>query len=106
MGMYDSIFIKIKCPYCGKISEIECQTKELSCGLKRWYKGDNVRTSNFRYLYCLADCHSSECLKWEEDKVGYRSGFGRSFTVEVHIGNEGAVTGLYKLFFNEEGKAI
>ena len=51
MGVFDSIFINIKCPYCGKTSRIECQTKDTNdflC-LMIWNKGDYI-SDKFVYL--------------------------------------------------------
>ncbi|GAI09861.1 unnamed protein product, partial [marine sediment metagenome] len=28
MGLYDSIYLKVKCPYCGETSRMEFQTKD------------------------------------------------------------------------------
>ena len=59
--MFDSVKIDIKCPYCGKTSEMEAQTKELDCNLEVWKKGDFV-TDKFNELDCLTDCE--KCNKF------------------------------------------
>jgi hypothetical protein len=33
MGMFDTVVIKIKCPYCSKVTMTDCQTKDLDCVL-------------------------------------------------------------------------
>lgn len=96
MGMFDSVRINIKCPYCQKESEIECQTKELDCVMHSWKKGDYVGTKKHNYLTCIADCHSKECVDWRYEEIGYRSGFGRMFYVKVKLDN-GIVTGEYEI---------
>lgn len=96
MGMFDSAYIDIKCPYCGQKSEIECQTKELDCSLDVWRKGDFVGDKTLTHLDCIADCRSKECMDFEEKRIGYRSGFGRMFYVNVKL-EDGIVTGEYEI---------
>jgi len=84
MGMFDSICIDIKCPKCGKTSEMECQTKETECMLRTWRKGDNIGTTKFNYLDCLTSC----------DKCSKKG--GNYFYLNVHIVN-GIVTGTYMI---------
>ena len=96
MGMFDSVWIDIKCPYCENTSLIECQTKAVECMLEVWHKGDNIGTNQFNYLDCHADCHDKECVKWQDKEIGYRSGFGRGFYVRIMLLN-GVVTGDYEI---------
>jgi sarcosine oxidase delta subunit len=96
MGMFDSVMLKIKCPYCGQESEIECHTKELDCSLDVWRKGDFVGTEKLNHLQTIANCHSKECSDYEEKRIGYRSGFGRVFNVKVKLRN-GIVSGDYEI---------
>lgn len=99
MGMYDSVWLDIKCPHCGNESEIECQTKQLECNLDVWRKGDFV-TNEFNYLTCLADCLSRECTDWQNKDSGYVSGFGRMFYVKIFLLN-GNVSGIYEVIPSE-----
>lgn len=96
MGMFDSAWIDIKCPYCGQTSKIECQTKELDCTLERWEQGDFVGDKSVSHLECVADCHSDQCMAWQTKADGYRSGFGRMFEVIVIL-DEGVITGEYDI---------
>ena len=98
MGMYDSIYLEIKCPYCGETSEVECQTKELGCTLHKFSKGDSIGTNQYNYLECISDCHSKQCTDNEEKRIGYRSGFGTTFDVKVKISN-GIITGDYEITY-------
>lgn len=100
MGMFDSIAIKMKCPYCGKESLIEAQTKQLTCSLFRWVKGEYV-TKAVDHLDCMADCMQKECFEYTESRLGYYSGFGRMFTVRVFL-EEGRVTGEYEILKAED----
>jgi len=96
MGMFDSIYLTIKCPYCGQKSDIECQTKELNCTLETYWEGENIGTDQFNYLDCIADCQSKECVEWRDKNIGYHSGFGRTFDVRIYL-NNGFVTGNYTI---------
>lgn len=100
MGLFDSIMIDIKCPYCGQTSEMECQTKELKCELNRFHKGDDVDSHKFKFLECIADCRSDECMAESERRSGYRSGFGMTLDVKVKLDN-GVVTGSYDIIQSE-----
>lgn len=97
MGMYDSVKIKIKCPYCGEESEIEAQTKELDCTLEVWKVGDFV-SDKFNYLDCVADCLQPECKK--ASMLGYHSRIGRFFNVRIFL-KKGKVSGKYKITKDE-----
>lgn len=96
MGMFDSVYLNIKCPHCNNESEIECQTKDLDCNLEVWRKGDFVGTHKYNDLDCLASCQSVECMEWERQSAGYSSGFGRMFYLRVFL-NNGIVTGEYEI---------
>jgi hypothetical protein len=95
MGMFDSVKIEMKCPYCGEVSEIEAQTKELECNLDVWKKGDFV-TDKINYLECLADCVQPKCKEYVTKKNGYWGGFGRMFDVKISLDN-GKVSGEYEI---------
>jgi hypothetical protein len=103
MGMFDSIYLEMECPYCKKISEMEAQTKQLECELNIYRKGDSLKDCKLDMLFCYADCKSDECMDHELRDMGYRSGFGRAFDVTVFIDN-GVVNGNYEIntawFFN------
>jgi hypothetical protein len=74
MGMFDSIYLNMKCPYCGKDSEMEAQTKELEQELKVWRKGDHIGTDDYNSLGCTASCHSDECVDFIIKKRGTKVG--------------------------------
>jgi len=96
MGMFDSVYIDIECPFCGKISLLECQTKDTDCELNVWKKGDDTEYDNLEYLDCIADCHSRECKKRAFKKLGFSDGLGMVFDVYVIL-DKGIVTGAYKI---------
>ena len=96
MGMFDSIVLKMKCPYCGMTSEMEAQTKELNSDLDIWKKGDYIGTKKYIYLDCIADCHSNKCVNHENKRLGYVSGFGRMFDVKIFL-DKGIVNGKYEI---------
>ena len=95
MGMFDSVKIEMKCPYCGEVSEIEAQTKELECDLEVWKKGDFI-TYKLNYLECLADCVQPKCREYVTKKDGYYGGFGRMFDVKILL-DKGKVSGDYEI---------
>lgn len=96
MGLYDSIFIKVKCPYCGMEELTECQTKELYCVLQNWRKGQHVGDETISHLTCIVSCRSEECLEHEFKRIGYRSGYGRTYWLKVNL-DEGRITGEYEI---------
>jgi hypothetical protein len=96
MGMFDSIWITIKCSGCGKESLMECQTKELEQNLDKFYQGDFIGTDQFKWLWCKASCLSDECRQYEKENFSWRSGFGRMMDVKVFLEN-GCVTSDYKI---------
>jgi hypothetical protein len=100
MGMFDSIFIDVFCPHCGVQSKMECQTKELDCVLNVWRLGDYVGTKKYNYLNCVADCKSVTCLQKTNEDLGYSSGFGQMFDIEVFL-KDGIVTGNYNIILPE-----
>jgi hypothetical protein len=96
MGMFDSIYINVKCPFCGNESKMECQTKELECDLSVFEKGDFIGNSNIQKLEdCITDCHSKECVDFTNKEDGYVSGFGRVFRLDLLL-NNGVITGEYE----------
>lgn len=61
--MFDSIYLKVKCPVCGEEKERECQTKDLDCDLYRWAKYDNTGHPEFQSVECIVGCDSHQCGK-------------------------------------------
>ena len=55
MGMFDSAYIEVKCPQCGVIQEMECQTKDTECLLEVWHEGDLV-DRDLEKIWCIASC--------------------------------------------------
>lgn len=96
MGMFDSIYLNIKCPNCGQEAEIECQTKDLKCNLEVWRKGDFVGTLKYNNLDCIATCKSKECSEWERRQTNNKYSFGRSFYLRALL-NAGIITGAYEI---------
>lgn len=93
MGMFDSIYMDIKCPRCGKTSNMECQTKDLDCSLNRYQVGDTVPTDQYRYLHVNISCKSPECMQWEKDEYkGRVSGFGYTFFGKLYLGDSDSLT--------------
>jgi len=93
MGMFDSLYIQLKCPNCGDEGEKECQTKDLECGLNNYHVGESIGTRQFRWLDVSIRCHSETCQKWQEARDGYRSGFGYGWDGWAEIDEQGRITG-------------
>lgn len=80
MGMYDSIYLTLKCPICESEGEFECQTKDLDCELNVFRKGDDVGTDKHNYVDCISECGST----------------GRFFYLRAGI-EKGIITGNYEI---------
>lgn len=97
MGMYDIIQISFKCPYCGKKSHMEFQTKDLIKHLKVFKPGDRISEfdSNYDFISIIGACHSPECQS-RADKLACSiqhspSGFGALFSAKIRV-NNGIIT--------------
>ncbi len=51
MGMYDTIYATIKCPYCGEDTKVEEQIKWAERDLKHYTVGDNIKTIDGDGIY-------------------------------------------------------
>ena len=56
MGMYDTFYGEVKCPYCGETHEFEDQTKSYECSLENYHIGDYVDKGNTNYIYEFKWC--------------------------------------------------
>lgn len=100
MGMFDSIYMKVKCPFCGIEKVRECQTKDLDNNLERWNVGDNTGHPEEDKLDCIVGCEDgcgrkmrSEWLLPNGQRREYIS--GRHFYIFVKT-PLGLVTGEYE----------
>lgn len=93
MGMFDSIYMPAKCPRCGDESEKEFQTKDLSCCMDTYRVGQSIGTTQFRWLDGCIGCHSDACHKWQQERDGYKSGFGYIWDCWAEIDDGGRITG-------------
>ncbi len=90
MGMFDSIMLNTKCPYCNKETIRECQTKDLECNLSVYNIGDKVKTTE-KWLWSIAECKSENCLVPKT----YGS-IGKFFNLEIRV-KKGKITDKYKM---------
>jgi len=101
LGLYDSIYLKVKCPYCGEISKMEFQTKEGSCSMDTYRKGMIFDRGQFRKIYAYGSCQSLTCqFEAAKESVwtrGYYGGFSRSFDVIIYCDEKGKITGKFKI---------
>lgn len=88
MGMFDSIMLNTKCPYCDKEAVRECQTKDLDCNLDVYNIGDRVKTDE-KWLWAITDCDSETC-KTPEKRIG------SFFNLKIRV-KKGKITEKYKI---------
>jgi hypothetical protein len=95
MGLYDTILIEYKCPYCGQVSRVGFQTKDGGSGMYTFEVGDEF-DSQLKFVRAIGDCRSFVCqLEAAKEAVwtmGYYGGFSRSFDVTIDLDNEGKIT--------------
>ena len=104
MGMFDSIYVDIKCPFCGEESSMECQTKDLDCVCKNYQKGDTI-PEDVKHLDTRVQCLSSKCYfvpkKTEMTLSEFSAGIKRTlFDVRLFIENR-TITGKYEILKEE-----
>jgi len=51
MGMFDTFYGEVKCPYCNEIHEFEEQTKSYDCSMSGLLLGDYIDKGNTNYIY-------------------------------------------------------
>jgi hypothetical protein len=92
MGLYDSIHLDIKCPFCEETSEMECQTKQLDGEFNHYRKDDFIDSDDLENLECITEC--VRCLKssLSNDIVP------RVFFIMLNVGvKSGFITGNYEI---------
>lgn len=65
MGMFDSFYLKTKCPRCGIEKVREIQTKRFDCLLDKWKQGDEFYTRKIDFADAVIKCLEVWC---ESDK--------------------------------------
>lgn len=88
--MFDTIRLNIECPYCGEISRMAAQTRDLFC-VRREYEVDDKleeELDEISSVYAIAHCHSPICNGNE--------GFGKAFPLTINL-LRGVVTSNYKI---------
>ena len=51
MGMFDTFYGEVKCPYCNEFHEFEEQTKSYDCSMSSLLLGDYIDKGNANYIY-------------------------------------------------------
>jgi hypothetical protein len=94
--MVDIIYLNVTCPYCGEISRMDCQTKQLFCNGCLYEVGDPLPEELNFILSVLAVgcCNSAECKAFEAEQGRAN---GRSVRVKVYV-KEGLISSNYKIF--------
>jgi hypothetical protein len=102
MGLYDTIYLKFKCPYCGEISEMDFQTKDGDYCMNEFKIGDVFQKGQFRRIDAIGSCDSFTCqLESAKESVwtsGYYGGFSRSFDVYIYCDSKGRITNKFKIY--------
>ena len=66
MGMYDIVWVKLKCPRCGKTGWFDLQTKEGPRILAEYNLGDRFplkeKTHKNRLIWLLGNCPNCKCF--------------------------------------------
>lgn len=88
MGMFDTIYLTIKCPNCGITHEVDVQTKQLEQQLNEYRKGDKIKDNKIETLYCIGECQS----KWHSGDP--------FFDIKLKVKN-GIITGEYEIIKHE-----
>ncbi len=103
MGLFCSVTMPVKCPYCGTVETRECQTKEFGRSYRRWKIGDFVWLADDPdgELEFDAWCEQPSCRESRPLQDGRIVGDPRRFLVVVELVN-GIITGEYLVFKEEE----
>jgi len=51
MGMFDTFYGEVKCPYCNETHEFKVQTKSYDCSMSSLLLGDYIDKGNSNYIY-------------------------------------------------------
>ena len=105
--MFDSIYLDVDCPHCGKKHEVEAQTKDLDCELFVWREGDHIGSGtqywNITSLYCIASCDANKVSIKDMnpkpktlEEYANMSGTSEFFNLEVYV-DDCVITGEYKI---------
>jgi len=110
MGLFDSIYLKVKCPYCEEVSKMEFQTKDGECFMNTYKKGMIFDKGQFRRIDTCGSCESLTC-RFESAKesvwtMGYYGGFSRGFDATVYCDEKGKITGKFKIIKLTSHKGI
>lgn len=104
MGLFCSVTMPVKCPYCGTVETRECQTKEFgSREYKHWQIGDYVWLADDPdgELAFDAWCEQPACRESRALPDGRTAEGPQRFLVVVELVN-GIITGEYLDFKQEE----
>lgn len=86
MGLYDSIFLYIECPYCKHTNELKVQTKQLYNLLSILRVGD-FATTELEYINGIVGCTTDKCVV---------NGSSHYFNINIHL-KDGFITNKYDI---------
>lgn len=99
MGLFCSLMLPVRCPYCATLETRECQTKDLRgiYDYEHWKVGDDILATFPAELHCIAACDQPGCM----EEVTYHDGVsgerGKLFYVNVKL-DRGVITGEHEVF--------
>jgi hypothetical protein len=103
MGLYDSIYLRVKCPKCKQENLLECQTKDLGCSMEEYFIDDHIDTKSnglfseitqVKKVHCITECRSYECLEVVRMPDGKKEKKGYYFMLYLIL-RGGKITGEY-----------
>ena len=111
MGVYNSVYLKKRCPYCHEVSKMEFQTKDGKYIFMNRYKvGDKYDKGQFRRINAIGSCRSLTCQLEEAKesvwKYGYYGGWSRSFSAYIYCDSKGRITNKIKIYRLDNHKRI
>lgn len=110
MGIYDTIYLKMRCPYCKEVSEMDFQTKDGNICMHNYKVGDVFQNGQFRRINAIGSCNSLTCqLEAAKESVwtsGYYGGFTRSFDAYIYCDLKGRITNKIKIYQLNNHKGI
>lgn len=83
MGMYDSIIMRVKCPYCGEEKLHRLQTKSLACELHILSPGDYTGGYDSP-IDVIFECESAPCMQYMRDN-NFDDSHGRAINMKIDV---------------------
>lgn len=98
MGLYCSLTMPVRCPFCGTLETRECQTKDLQgiYDYEQWKVGDDILADFPGELHCIASCGQPGCKEEVTYLDGRKGEREKLFYVTVKL-DRGVITGEHEV---------